>query len=164
MELNKVGLIVSFHGLKGEVKVKSFTDFKDERFKIKNKLYLKKNDREIEVTIKSWRVHKGMDLLAFEEYSDLTSIEHLKNFEIYALKDELDILEEDEFYYKDLIGLSVYDYQDHKIGKIVKINETAANDLFVLDNDVLIPFVKAIVNEIDLENKKITLFEIEGLF
>lgn len=164
MDLSKIGIIVSFHGLKGEVKVKSLTDFKDERFKVGNKLYLKKNNQEVEVTIKSWRIHKGMDLLAFEEFSDLTSIEHLKNYEIYALKDELDVLEEDEFYYNDLIGLSVYDYQDNKIGEIVKISETAANDLLVLDNNILIPFVKAIVNEINLEEKKVTLFEMEGLF
>lgn len=164
MELNRIGIIVGFHGLKGEARVKTLTDFKKDRFEKGNILYLRKNDQEIAVTIKTWRVHKGFDLLSFDEFIDLTAIEPFKNYEIYARKDELSELADDEFYYADLIGLSVYDYENNKIGEVVKVSETAANDLFELDNGVLIPFVKAIVNEVNLEEKKITLFEIEGLF
>lgn len=164
MELSKVGVIVGFHGLKGEVKVKSLTDFKEDRFKVGNELYLVKNNLEVKVKIKSWRNHKGMDLLAFEEFDDLTSIEKFRSYEIFADKEVLDKLQEDEYYYSDLVGLDVYDFQDNKIGKIVKINETAANNIFELDSGVLIPFVKAIVDKVDLKEKKVTLFEIEGLF
>lgn len=164
MELSKIGVIAGFHGLKGEAKVKALTDFKENRFKIGNELYLIKNNEKIKVTIKTWRNHKGMDLLSFNEYSDLTSIEHLKTYELYASKDNVEILEEDEYYYADLIGLDVYDFENNLIGRIAKINETSANDIIQLENGVLIPFVKAIVDKVDLNEKKVTLFEIEGLF
>jgi 16S rRNA processing protein RimM len=66
-----------------------------------------------------------------------------------------------------LIGLTVFDYQDNQLGEIVGVMHTAANDNLVVKSgkkEILIPFIKDVVNEVNLEKKKITLFEVEGLF
>lgn len=63
-----VGKIVNTHGIRGEVRVISRTDFPEERYKKGNTLYIfmEKSEEPIEIIVKSHRVHKSFDLLSFE--------------------------------------------------------------------------------------------------
>ena len=167
MELINVGYISGFHGLKGEVKIKSTTDFAGERFKVGSKLYLNKNDELIEVTIKSQRVHKNINLVSFKEFNSLNDVEKYKGYSLKITKEMLFELEDDEFYYFELIGLDVLTSEGICLGKVSSVMETGANDIFVIkanDKEILIPFVSSIVNTIDINENKITLFDIEGLW
>lgn len=167
MEMINVGHVAGFHGLKGEMKVKGTSDFSDERFKPKNKLILTNGKEQLEVTIKSHRVHKGYDLVAIEGYNNLNEIEKFRGYSFKITKDMLFELEEDEYYNFDLIGLEIIDFEGNSRGKVKTIMNLNANDMFVVDyegRDILIPFVSSIVDKVNLENKKITLFEIDGLW
>ncbi|MDL2211671.1 ribosome maturation factor RimM [Erysipelotrichaceae bacterium OttesenSCG-928-M19] len=167
MELINVGIIVGFHGLKGELKVKTTTDFIKERFKKNNVLLLNYQDDLIEMKIASVREHKGLLLITFEGYSHLNDVEKFKGYKLQITKEMLLALENDEYYYFDLIGLEVITYTKESLGKVKSIMETGANDILVVetsDKEILIPFINAVVDEVNLNAKQITLHEIEGLW
>ncbi|MFA0987506.1 ribosome maturation factor RimM, partial [Staphylococcus aureus] len=109
----EVGQIVNTHGIKGEIKVKSNSDFTDVRFQPGQVLTVVHNNNDLEYTVKSHRVHKGLHMLTFEGINNINDIEHLKGSSIYQERDHEDIvLEENEFYYSDIIGCTVFDDQE----------------------------------------------------
>ena len=165
MKLNKVGTIVSTHGIKGEVKVKSETSF--DRFKIGSKLFLKKDESLKEIFIDSHRVHKNLDLITFNEYKNINDVLNYIGSDIYIDVEDLDELDDGEYYFDDLIGLTVYDDKGKKLGEVIDLNEVPQGiilELKKLDNTIaLIPFVDEFIKEVDLEAKKIIITPIEGL-
>lgn len=167
MKMINVGHVAGFHGLKGEMKVKATTDFAAERFSPKSKLTLTNGSEQLEVTIKSRRVHKGFDLVSLDGFASLTDVEKFKGYSFKISEDMLYELENDEYYNFDLIGLEIYDFEGIYRGKVKSVMNLNANDMFVVDNDgkeILIPFVKSIVDKVDIDKKVITLFEIDGLW
>ncbi len=158
-----VGTIVSTHGIKGEVKVKSDTSF--ERFKVNATLYLKKDNKEIPIIINSHRVHNGLDLITFNNLNDINDVLPYINCSLYALHNN-DELEDGEFYYEDIIGLIAYDQENNLIGEIVDLREVPQGLILEINYKnkiVLVPFVDEYVMNIDIENKKIMIMVIEGL-
>ena len=167
MEMINVGYVAGFHGLKGEMKIKTTTDFVQERFAVGSELILVTKDRELTVKVKSYREHKGVPLISFEGYATLNDVEQFKGASLKVTEDMLYELEDEEFYHFELIGSNVEIYDGKILGEITSIMETPANDIFIVkkdDKEILIPFIKSIVAEVDLENKKIKLFEVEGLW
>ncbi|MEG0569874.1 MAG: ribosome maturation factor RimM [Erysipelotrichales bacterium] len=167
MKFYNVGIIVGFHGLKGEMKIKSTTDFEEERFGVGSQLILRQGKKESVVTIRSRRVHKNVNLIAFVGYDTLNDVEQFKGSELKIDESQLLDLEEDEFYNFELIGMEVYDFENNLLGTIKKVLDMNANDVFVIngkEKEIMVPFVSSIVNEVSIEDNKITLFEIEGLW
>lgn len=165
--LINVGYIIGFHGLKGEVKIKSTSDFIDKRLKMGNKLLLVKDNDSIEVSIKSSRLHKELYIVSFENYHSLNDVEKLKGYSLKVSKDNLFELEEDEYYHFELVGLDVITFDNVNLGKIKRIWDIGANDVFIIDNkgkEILIPYTSNIVDKVDLANNCIKLFEVDGLF
>jgi 16S rRNA processing protein RimM len=164
-----VGKIVNTHGIRGEVKVISSTDFPDERYAKGNTLYIfsPTSSEPVEVKITSHRVHKNFDMLAFEGYSNVNDVEKFKGSVLKISEDQLTDLEEGEFYYHEIIGCIVFSEEGEEIGKIKEIISTGANDVWVIarkgEKDGLIPYIEDVVKDIDIENKKITIHIMEGL-
>ncbi|PGS53733.1 ribosome maturation factor RimM [Bacillus sp. AFS041924] len=164
-----VGKIVNTHGVRGEVRVISRTDFPEKRYKKGNKLYLfkEKETTPIELIVTSHRVHKNFDLLTFEGYESLNSVEPLKNGILKITDDQLHKLDKNEYYYHEIIGCVVETIDGEEIGKIKEILSPGANDVWVVqrkgEKDALIPYIEQIVKEIDVENKKVKIELMEGL-
>ena len=70
MDLSIIGIIVNTHGLNGTLKVKSFTDFKKERYSKGTPLYIAFKNEYIPVTVLSHKEVKTLDILTFNEFSD----------------------------------------------------------------------------------------------
>lgn len=165
-----VGYIIKSHGLKGEVKVMSDTDFKEERFKPGSQLALFKDDtfKEI-VTVASWRYQKPYDVIRFEEYDSINDIEGFKGLSLQvSAADRADTLEQDSFYYDDIIGLTIENLNGEAVGTITSIMSPGANDVWVMEcttdhQEVLIPYIKDVVKSVDLESGIATVDFIEGL-
>ncbi len=161
-----IGTIVSTHALKGEIKIYSTTDFRDERYKIGNKLYINKDNDMIEVTVKSHRRHKEYDLLSFEGYEDINRVLPFVKSKIYVNENDLTELSEDEFYYHELFDCEVYHGNDY-IGKITDVVNYGASDILVIHNEngkeIMIPFVDDFIKDVDIKNKRINIDVIEGL-
>ncbi|MET3682114.1 16S rRNA processing protein RimM [Alkalibacillus flavidus] len=165
----KVGTIVNTHGVRGEVRVISVTDF-DERYEPGSELIAIDDDgNETSVVVESHRGHKQFDLLTFEGYTSIEAVESLKSATLYVHVDELHELDDDEFYYFEIIGCQVYYTTGEYVGFIKEIMQPGANDVWVVDRpepgakDALIPFIDDIVKDIDLENERVTIAYMEGL-
>ncbi|MDR4434079.1 ribosome maturation factor RimM [Bacillus tequilensis] len=164
-----VGKIVNTHGIKGEVRVVSKTDFAEERYKPGNTLYLFMDGRNepVEVTVNTHRLHKQFHLLQFKERQSLNEAEELKNAIIKVPEEDLGDLNEGEFYFHEIIGCEVFTEDGELIGKIKEILTPGANDVWVIGRkgkkDALIPYIESVVKHIDVSEKKIEIELMEGL-
>ncbi|MBM7701842.1 ribosome maturation factor RimM [Metabacillus iocasae] len=164
-----VGKIVNTHGVKGEVRVVSRTDFIDERYKVGNTLYIFKenSDEGIEVKVASHRQHKSFDLLTFEGYDNVNDVEQFKNSLLKVQEDQLGELNEGEFYFHEIIGCQVVTEDGEEIGKIKEILTPGANDVWVIQRkgkkEVLIPYIDEIVQSVDIANQVVKIRVMEGL-
>ncbi len=167
MEYIKVGMIINTFGIKGELKIKSFTDFEEERFAVGKMIYILKDGNYLPFTIASCRYHKQHILVALEKMADINLVEKYKGCELYADAKSLHQLEEGEYYFFELKGLMVYDMDNQQIGKVLQVEEGLAhNNLRIELNSgkkCLVPFVKAFIHKVDLEQQKIWIKTIEGL-
>jgi len=164
----KVGKIVNTHSLKGEVKVISSTDFEEERFKKGSKLLITRGNQLIrEVVVQSYRNHKNFLLVKFEGIDSVEEAEKLKNLQIKIDSDEVGELEENEFYFHQIIGCEVFDENDKNLGEIIDILTPGANDVWVIKGEngkeILIPYIEDVVKKIDITSKKINIEVMEGL-
>lgn len=162
-----VGKIVNTHGVRGEVRVIRITDF-EERFTPGNELHIVQKGKDpVAVTIQSHRKHKQFDLLTFEEYDDIESVEGFKGSLLKITESQLTPLAEGEFYYHEIIGCTVQTVAGVRIGEITSILSPGANDVWVVETDqgkeVLIPYIEDVVKQIDVTNKKVQIHLMEGL-
>ncbi|HET7616098.1 MAG TPA: ribosome maturation factor RimM [Bacillales bacterium] len=164
-----VGKITKPHGLKGEVRVIGTTDFPDERFAPGNTLYLDfgKGKDPMPLVIAARRQNKQFELLRFEGYDNINDVEPWKGALLKVPEDQLGSLDEDEFYYHEIIGCLVVTEEGEELGKIKEILATGANDVWVVKGkgkELLIPYIDEVVKEIDVEAKRVKIHVMEGLF
>lgn len=164
-----VGQLVNTHGVQGEVRVTPRTDFPEERFTIGNELFLFMPDETtpIKLKISGVRRHKNFYLLTFENHFNLSHVEKYKTGMLKVSEDQLGELEENEYYYHEIIGCDVISLEGETIGTVTDILETGANDVWTVTpakgKPHYIPYIEDIVKEIDIQNKKITIEVMEGL-
>ena len=167
-EFLNVGKIVNTHGIRGEVRVISQTDFPEERYRKGQRLTLfRENKAPLELTVAGHRKHKNFDLLTFEGYPTINDVEPLRGGILKVSKDELSELTENEYYYHEIIGLTVIDEQARELGKIKEILSPGANDVWVVQRkgkkDALIPYIESVVKQIDLDKGEVHIEIPEGL-
>lgn len=157
VNLIKIGHVSNTHGLKGEIRILSNFRYKDNAFKVANKLYIM-ND---ELIIKSYRKHKEYDMVTFKELDKIDDVLIYKGEDVYI---DRDTLEYDGYLDEDLIGLDVYD-NNQIMGKVVDIMKTNAHDLLVIQNKKkhMVPNIDQFVKNVDLANKRIEIAYIKGL-
>lgn len=162
-----VGEIVNTHGIHGEVKVKRISDF-EERFYVGNTVYLYDNDSILTLNIDGFRTQKNLDYLHFENYTSINDVEQWKGSYLYIHEEQLTPLEENAFYYHEIIGCTVYTTKDVVIGTITSILSPGANDVWVAEdergNEYLIPYIADVVKRINIDDKEIIIEQMEGLF
>ncbi|MBU0599810.1 ribosome maturation factor RimM [bacterium] len=158
-----VGEIVGTFGNKGAVKVRSLTD-NPHRFEELKEAFLISQDKEIsKVKVTAINYRKNQITLNIKGYDNISEAKNLLNQTVAILKKDCPELPEGSFYEFEIIGLNAYDTQDNYLGKVVDIYKTGSNDVYALDNDLLLPAIKEVIKKIDLENKKMTVFLMEGL-
>lgn len=165
-EFLEVGQIVNTHGIKGYVKIVPFTNY-IERFDELEKVYIKKRNETINLDIEDVKYQKNMVLVKFKGIERIEEAETLKNSSVLINRDSAISLEEGEYFIVDLIGLEVYTDEDKLLGKLEDIYNTGSNDIYVVKDElgktILLPALKKVIKDIDLENKKMTVHLIEGL-
>ena len=164
----KVGKIVNTHSLRGEVKVISSTDFEEQRFEKGTELLITRGNQVVkEVTVESYRTHKNNLLVKFVGIDSIEEAEKLKNLQIKIDSDNIGELEENEFYFHEIIGCEVFDENGKSLGEISEILTPGANDVWVMKSqngkEILIPYIEDVVKKIDVEHKKIDIEVMEGL-
>lgn len=159
-KLIKVGTISSTHGIKGELKI--FGDNPCFSPSFKDALYIDEK-LMVEVHIKSVRTQKDRLIVSFKEFNDINQVEKYKNCGIYAYRDTLEPLEEDEVYIADLVGMDVFNEEDKFIGKVIDFREYPQCYYLVVqgsEKNHLIPFISEFIVDI---TDVIIIHEMEGL-
>ncbi|MFD2044080.1 ribosome maturation factor RimM [Ornithinibacillus salinisoli] len=162
-----IGKIVNTHGIRGDVKVLRISDF-DERFQVGETVYVALENKDIRpLVIDGHRIHKGFDLLHFEKHDNINDVEHFKGSYLKISEDQLTDLEENEFYYHEIIGCEVLTTTQEELGFVKEILSPGANDVWVIKpkkgKEILIPYIEDVVKEIDVEAKRIVIDPMEGL-
>lgn len=166
-----VGKIVNTQALRGEVRVMATTDFPEERFKIGATLAIFNGDKLVEtVEVDGHRLHKNFNLLHFKGKDNINDVEKFKGFDlkVAGTEREADELDENEFYYDDIIGLEVYTTDETYLGKVREITSLPSNDVWAIQRpnkgkDILIPYIEDIVLEIDLDDNRVVIDPMDGL-
>lgn len=176
-DLLRVCRIGKAQGLKGEVTVQIFTDEPYERFEPGNVLCTADGEREF--VIENARTFKNRWILLFEESQNRNDAEALNGTELYVhAEDAQELAAENAWYIKDLVGLQARLCEENQlgltpkvIGKVVDVLDGAQSLLKIrLDHPVdeenktaLVPFVEAIVPEVDVANGYLTIDPPGGL-
>ncbi len=161
-----IGTVQKPFGLKGELKIRIQTDFVEERFSVGNQVYINLNGVEVQRKIESVRKHQGSLLVKFEGLDSLTEVEHYHRALIQIDQDEMHDLDQDEYYFIDLIHCEVY-VDQNLIGTVKEVMDMPAHPVLRIktnDTDVLIPFVESFIVNVDLDSKRIDVKMMEGLF
>jgi len=167
-----VGIITSSHGIKGELKVKSLSDF-SERFTKPGKRWLQINKEEpILYKLISGYKKPGKDLfiISLDEVQDRDSAERLKKYKFLVESNNIPKLKQDEFHFNQLVNLTVKIQQNNQIetiGEVIDLmnenNNLIKIKIYANNKKILIPFVKEIVPIIDLKKKFIVINPPKGL-
>ena len=162
-----VGKILNFHGIKGEAKV-GFTKNQQDFFCSLDKVFVKVEHNYKQLNIETVRLHKNYALVKFEQINSINELMEYKGAFLYVEEETIrENLEEDEFLIDELVSLEVFDQNNKKVGFVVGVSNNGASDLLSVKKKtkkiVLIPFVKAIVTDVSIKDKKIIINNIEGL-
>jgi 16S rRNA processing protein RimM len=159
-----VGRIGRPHGLRGEVMVAVHTDFPEQRFALGTQL---RSDTGRTLTVEAVRPHKGALLVRFSGVADREAAAELRGHTLRIDAAKLPELDDpDEFYDHQLEGLAAVGPGGVVLGTVREVIHAPASDLLVLDTghgDVLVPFVRAIVPEVDLAAGRVVLDPPTGL-
>ena len=162
----EIGQIVNTFGIKGQVKVVPFTDDINRFDELKEIFVEKKNELKL-FQIEQVSYSKNMVILKLKGIENPEEAEKLRNCDLKIDRKNAKKLPEGTYFIADLIGLEVYTDEDILLGKLEDIYNTGSSDIYVIKNDVgkqiLLPAIKEVLKQVDLENKKIIVHIIEGL-
>ncbi|EJF91515.1 ribosome maturation factor RimM [Bartonella tamiae] len=159
----QIARIGAAHGIKGEVRVKSFTNDPMDLTLYEHFF----DDKGLIYTIDTVRIQKNILIVRFHNIVSRDEAELLKGKALYVKRHQfLDNLDSDEFYHTDLVGLGVKDLDGTVIGKVNAVFDFGAGDLLELDVNApkltlqkthFIPFTKAAVPEIIMDEGMIII-------
>ena len=167
-----VGLITSCHGIYGQVKVKSLSDFEERFLKPGTRWLQKENESPTKIELTAGYKQPGKEnfIIKFQGISTRNHAEKLKKYKILVKTNKLPKLTKDEFHFLELINLQVKTYENDElkiIGKVINLENEKNNllviELFKNEKKVLVPFVKEIVPLVDIKNNLLIINPPNGL-
>lgn len=160
----EIGKIVAVQGLKGEVRVEAWCDTPEFICEF-DRLYFNKGKTPVDI-VKA-RPHKNIVLMKIEGVDTPEAAQELRGKILYMDRDDVE-LEEGAYFVQDLIGLEVSDADDGTVyGTLSDVSFTGANDVYHIKNgekEYLIPAIPDVVIETDIENGKMLIRKMDGLF
>lgn len=160
-----VGAIAGAYGVRGEVRVKSFCAAPEDIER-----YSPLSDaagRRYSLAV--LRPAKNALIVRVAEIATKEDADALKGTELFATRDQLPNLPDDEFYYADLIGLTVFDSGGTELGRVKAVQNHGASDILEIvvpgaSQTVLLPFTKSAVPTVDIGTGRIIADPPEGVF
>tara|TARA_B100000886_G_scaffold215040_1_gene149123 strand:- start:615 stop:1160 length:546 start_codon:yes stop_codon:yes gene_type:complete len=167
-----VGLITSCHGINGQLKVKSLSDFEERFIKPGMRWLQKENETPSKIELTSGFKQPGKDtfVIKLQGINTRNQAEQLKKYKIVVKTNKLPELKKEEFHFLELINLKVKTLENNElkiIGKVIDLENEKNNllviELFKKQRIVLVPFVKEIVPIVDIKNKFLIINPPKGL-
>jgi len=156
------GKVTKAHGLRGEVTVLVLSEV-ESRFAPGSVLHLEDGRT---LTIASTRPDRGRLLVTFDGVADRTAAERLHGLYLFVPEDEAPELPEGSFWPHQLVGCAVVTDTGREVGEIREVVLGVANDIWVTgppDAEVLIPALKDVVVEVDIDARRVVVREVPGL-
>jgi 16S rRNA processing protein RimM len=154
-----VAQIGGAHGIRGEVKLKSFTG---DPMAVKDYGALTTEDGSASFEIEAARPAKGHLVARLRGVHDRNAAELLTNLKLYVPRERLAAPAADEFYHADLIGLCAVTADGTAVGTVLAVHDFGAGDILELrpqagGNTVMLPFTDAFVPAVDLAGGRVTV-------
>lgn len=165
VEYFEIGQISNTHGLKGEMKVRPFTEKNEDYAKLKN-ILVDFNGTLKEYIVESVRYQKDVVLVKLKGIDDIEAAEKLKGHYIKIPRDSAKRISEDEYFIADLLGCEVY--QDETLlGVLDDVFTAGGSDVYVVKRkgkqDLLLPAISSVVKKVDVINQKVFVEVPRGL-
>lgn len=162
----QLGYIAKVHGLHGEVGIVLDVDYPEDYEDLKH-VFVEQKSRLVPFFLEHFVVsHSNKVLAKFEDYDTVEDATKLVGSALYLPLSELEPLQEDQYYYHELIGFEVIDESLGKIGEVKVIYDLETQDLLGVEHkgkEVLIPIQDQIVLKVDKAEKKVYCLLPEGL-
>lgn len=162
----RVGVITTTHGIKGEVKVFLTSDDK-KRFEKLKEVMLDTGKEILTLEIEGVKYFKEQVILKFKGINDINEVEKYRGKDLLVTRENAMELGDEEYFIYDLIDSEVITEDGTKLGILVEILTTAANDVYVVktmeNKEILLPAIKECILQIDPEKKSITVHLMDGL-
>lgn len=162
-ETIRLGKVVNTVGLKGEIRIYPYTDYKEKFEELPHVLIDSKTYK-----IENVRYAKAMAVLRLSGVDNIDQAEKLKDKEVFILREDAPPLAQDTYYVKDLIGLAVKDQAGLELGRIKEVVIGAGQDIYIVEKlhggkTFPIPAVSEFVKAVKPEEGYIVVELIEGL-
>jgi 16S rRNA processing protein RimM len=167
-----VGFITSCHGINGQVKVKSLSDFEERFLKPGIRWLQKENEQPTKIELESGFKQPGKEtfVIKLQGINNRDHAEQLKKYKILVKTNKLPKLKKEEFHFLELMNLQVKTLENDQlkiIGQVINL-ENEKNNLLVIElfknqKKVLVPFVKEIVTVVDIKNNFLIIDPPKGL-
>ena len=160
-----IGKVLKPWGLKGTVKIQSYAESPESFLQI-SEVHVDGKDGAIVLCLEGVRKHKKAVFLKFKGRDRVEDVEGLVGSTLYVEKKDLPTLEEDEYYWYQLIGMEVWTDEGKPVGKLEEILDTGNHDVYVVrqgEREKLIPAVRDVILKVDVAGRRMTIHAIEGL-
>lgn len=159
-----IGRFSSAHGIKGELKLVTMTEF-PERFQ-KGKSF---KVRLSETEYREYRIEYAHEVgpnftLKLEGIDDRTTAEKFRELYAFVFEDEVMPLEEGREYIFNIVGMKVVSEEGEDLGVVTDVLTGGANDVYVIDGKICIPAIKSVVLKKDRDTNTMTIYKMPGLF
>jgi len=165
-ELITVGKIIGTHGIKGQMKLKSYSGNADSLSAVRSITLKSPAGTLQEFSINSFKANSGKFIIGLQDFDDINQVQSFLGSEVCLKRDQLPGLEEDEYYWSDLIGLQVFTDDGTLLGTIADIFETGSSDIYVVRGEAreyLIPAIADVIKMVDPAGGKIVITPLDGL-
>lgn len=165
-ELICVGSIGGSYGIHGELRIKSFCAVAED---IETYCPLTREDGTGSFTLAIIRAAKGGFVVRMPDVATKEQADALKGVQLYARRNQLPKLPDDEYYHSDLTGIQVLDTGGEVLGTVKSVQNHGAGDLIEVQlprssTTVLVPFTLAVIPTVDLDTGRIIADPPDGLF
>lgn len=164
--LLRVGKVVGSHGLDGKLKVYSYCE-SVETFELGGFLLVRKNGGQDEIYKVNWaKPHKNIVLLSLKGVATPEAADDLVGSVLFIDRKHLPDLEEDTYYWDELVGLQVFELGGEYLGKVHAVMPTGSNDVYVVKDgkrETLVPGMASVVKSVDLKEGIMKVDLPEGL-
>ncbi len=159
-----VGRVLRPHGIRGALVVEGFSDF-IHGLRAGSEIHLGPDN--VLLKIVSIRKHKNKYLVTHDASVDRTEAETYRDFEVKVRFQDTDPLGAGEYFYWQILGLEVLSEAGEHLGVVAEIRKTGANDVYIVRDDegreILLPAIKSVILEVDLDAGQITAHLLPGL-
>lgn len=166
-ELIAIGKISGTHGIKGQLKLYSYSGNMESLLSATVVKLKKVDDSKFQsFAITAVKPHTACFIVTLQGFDNINQVLHLVGSEVFLTRGQFPETEAGEYYWRDLIGLNVITLDGVELGKLSDIFETGSNDIYVVKQgkkEYLIPAIESVINNIDLSSGVMTITPLDGL-